>query len=124
MNSRKLVGAVALGLLVLVGLGGHYVAGIPLGDWDPMWSLAYILSLCVASFVAFYDRKNFPEKTWDFNPGRGLLYFFLGWIIFPLMMVIEALSGADFSPARMVVGTFFLSLFIGIVGTFTENVGV
>ena len=80
--------------------------------------------MCVALFMAFYDPKNCPEKTWDFNPKRGAFYFLLGWIIFPLMMVIDAISGADFTLSGMAVGTFFLSVLIGIAGTFTENVGV
>lgn len=124
MNPRKVIGAVAFGLLLLLGLALRYIAGISQDEWDLTWSLAYGLGLCVALFMAFYDRKNFPEKTWDFNPKRGVFYFFLGWIIFPLMMMIDAISGADFTLSGMAVGTFFLSVLIGIAGTFTENVGV
>ena len=124
MNPRKVFGVVALGLLLLLGLALRYIAGISQDEWDLTWSIAYVLGLCVASFMAFYDRKNFPEKTWDFNPKRGASYFFLGWIIFPLMMVIDAISGADLTLGGMATGTFFLSVLIGITGTFTENVGV
>lgn len=75
-------------------------------------------------FIAFYDRKNFPEKAWDFNPKRGVLYFFLGWIIFPVLIGVKALSGTDFTLSGMVIGTLAMSVLIGILGTFTENVGV
>jgi hypothetical protein len=80
--------------------------------------------LGVALFATFYDRRNFPEKTWDFNPKRGVAYFFLGWIIFPIMMGVEAVYGIDFTLSRMVLGTLALSALVGILGTFTENVGV
>jgi hypothetical protein len=124
VNPRKLVGAVVLGLLLLLGLGTRYIAGVPQEDWGTLWKLAYVAGLCIALFTAFYDRKNFPEKAWDFDPKRGIFYFLLGWIIFPLMMVIDAVTGADFSLRTMVVGTFLMSVFVGIAGTFTENVGV
>lgn len=123
MNPRKVVGAVALSLLMLMGLGIRYITGIPQDSWDPLWVIAYVVALCVALFTAFYDRKNFPEKTWDYNPKRGVLYFFLGWIIFPVMIGVEAISGTDLMLGRMLVGTLALSVLVGILGMFTENVG-
>ena len=124
MNPRKLTGAVAFGLLLPVGLGIRYIAGIAQADWNPLWSLAYALGLGVALFAAFYDRKNLPEKTWDFNPKRGILYFCLGWMIFPIMIGVEAISGTDFTLSGTVIGTLAMSVLLGILGTFTENVGV
>jgi len=124
LNPRKLIGAIALVLLLLLALAIRYIAGIPRDDWNPLWAVTYVVGLCVALFMAFYDRKNFPAKVWDFNPKRGVLYFLLGWIIFPFMMVVDAIFGAEFTLSSMAVGTFFMSVFIGIAGTFTENVGV
>jgi len=124
VNRRKLIGAVSLGLLVLLALGVRYIGRISQDDWDPLWSIAYVLALCVALFTAFYDRKNFPEKTWDFNPQRGILYFCSGWIIFPIMIAVEAVSGTDLGLSRMLLGTLAMSVLVGIFGTFTENVGV
>lgn len=124
LNPRRLIGAVALSLLVLLAFAVRYIADIPQDAWNPLWSVAYVLGLCVALFMTFYDRKNIPEKVWDFNPKRGVLYFFLGWIIFPFMMVIDAIFGVEFTISGMAVGTFVISVFIGIAGTFTENVGV
>ena len=118
------MGAAALGLLLLLGLGIRFMADIPQDDWDLLWSLAYVVALCVALFTTFYDQKNRPEKAWDFKPRRGVLYFFLGWIIFPVMIGVEALSGSDFTLSRMVMGTLAMSVLVGILGTFTENVGV
>ena len=122
--NRKLIGAVALGLLLLLGVASHYVPGLSQDGWDLWWRLAYGLALGMALFATFYDRKNFPEKTWDYNPKRGVAYFFLGWIIFPIMMGVEAVSGTDFTLSRMVLGTLALSALVGILGTFTGNVGV
>ena len=124
MNQRKLIGAVALALLVLLALGVRYIAGIPQDDWGIWWKLAYVVGLGVAAFMTFYDRRNFPEKAWDFDPRRGVFYFLLGWIIFPFLMVVDAISGADLSLSRMAIGTLVMSVFIGIAGTFTENVGI
>jgi hypothetical protein len=124
LNPRKLIGAVALGLLLLLGLGIRYIAGVSQDHWHPLWRLAYVLGLGVAFFTAFYDRKDFLEKTWDFDPKRGILYFFLGWIIFPVMIGIEAISGTDITLGGMVLVTLAMSVLVGILGTFTENVGV
>lgn len=124
MNLRKLIGAVALGLLLLLALAIRYIAGIPQDGWNLWWSLAYVVALCVALFMALYDRKNLPEKMWDFNPKRGVLYFLLGWVLFPLMMAVNHVFGAEFTLSGMVFGTLIMSVFVGIAGTFTENVGV
>ena len=62
LNPRKLIGAVAFGLLLLVVLGIRYIAAISQDDWDPFWSLAYALGLGIALFTAFYDRKTFPKR--------------------------------------------------------------
>ena len=124
MNPRKLIGGAAFCMLLLWGWASSYIEGVSQNDWAPLWRLAYGVGLCVTFVIAFYDRKNFPEKAWDFNPKRGALYFFLGWIIFPVLIGVEALSGTDFNLSRMVIGTLAMSVLIGILGTFTENVGV
>ena len=118
------MGAVALGLLLLLAFSSRYVPGLSQDGWGTWWQMAYVVALCAALFAAFYDRRNFPEKTWGFNPKRGLLYFFLGWIIFPVMIGIELISGSDFTLSGMVLGTLALSVLAGVAGTFTENVGV
>lgn len=124
LNRRKLTGVAVLGLLILLGLGVRYGAGIPQEAWNPLWSLAYLLALGAAFIAVFYDPKNFPEKTWDFNPKRGILYFFLGWVIFPLLVGVDALLGSDLSLSRLAIGTLCLSVLLGVLGTFTENVGI
>ena len=123
LNRRKLIGAVALGLLLLLGWASRHAPGLSQEDWGTWWKLAYVTAVCATFFATFYNQKNSPEKTWDFNPKRGLLYFFLGWITFPVMIGIEAISGTDFTLSRMVLGTLALSVLVGIAGTFTENVG-
>ncbi len=118
------MGSLALGLLLVLGLASRYVPEISQDEWGIGWRLAYALALCASLFATFYDRKNFPQKTWNFNPKRGALYFVLGWIIFPLMIGIEAVSGTDFTFGEMVLTTLALSVVMGVFGTFTENVGV
>jgi hypothetical protein len=122
LNQRKLMGAVALGLLLLLGWASRYVLGLSADDWGTGWKLAYAVTVCTALVAAFYDRRNVPEKTWDFNPKRGLLCFLLGWIIFPVMIGINAASGTNFTLSGMVVATLALSVLVGIAGTFTEHV--
>lgn len=124
LNPRILIGSVAFGMLLLFGLVSRYVEGLSPEDWGSLWKLAYGFAMCAALFAVFYDKENFAEKTWDFNPKRGLLYFVLGWIIFPVMIGIEIVSGADFTVGGMVLGTIGLSVLLGIIGTFTENVGI
>lgn len=124
MNRRKLIGAVAFGLLLFFGLAGRYFPELSQENWGIAWKLGYIFAVCAALVVAFYDRKNFSGKMWDFNPKRGLLYFFCGWLIFPVTIAIEMIFGTDITLSRMVLGTLGLSVLIGILGTFTENVGV
>lgn len=105
MNRRKLIGAVTLGMLLLLGVSDRSISQEAWGTW---WQIAYIVALCAALFVALYDRNNLADKAWDFNPKRGLLYFSLGWIAFPLMIGIEAISGSDFALGRMLLGTLAL----------------
>ncbi len=124
MSPRKLIGAFALGLLLLLGVGSRYVPGLSQDHWGTWWNLAYAVAVCTALFAAFYDRKNFSKKTWDFNPKRGVSYFFFGWVLFPVMIGVDAMFGTDFTLGRMVLGTLALSVLVAIVGTFTENVGV
>ena len=120
MNPRKLVGGIAfVGLLIFGAFSksSH-------DDWNALQSLAFIIAICGAMILTLYDRGNLPRKVWDFNPKRGLLYFCLGWILFPVMIAVASFSQADFSWAGMLAGTFAMSIFIGIAGTFTENVGI
>ena len=124
MNPRKIIGAVALALLVLIALASRYLAGIPQEQWGPVWNIAYVGAVFTALVMALYDRKNLPEKVWDYNPKRGLFYFMLGWILFPIMMTIDALFGTEISLGGMLIGTAMMSVLVGIAGTFTENVGV
>jgi len=124
LNKRKLIGFVALALLLLVGWISRNVPGLSPSDWGTGWKLAYGVSVCAALFAAFCDRRNFPEKTWDFNPKRGFTYFLLGWIMFPVMIGMSAASGSDISLSGMVIATLALSVLVGIAGAFTENVGI
>ncbi|MCW4462665.1 hypothetical protein OK349_13185 [Sphingomonas sp. BT-65] len=119
-----MIGAAALGALLLLALAVRYIAGIRQENWGFWWSLAFGLGICVTFFMAIYDPKNCPKTNWDFNPKRGFLYFLLGWMIFPLGLAIRTAMGGSFTLGAMFVFTFAMSVLIGIVGTFTKDVGV
>ena len=77
ISARKLIGATALVLLLLGAIAVRYVAGIAQENWDLVWFIGWVIGVCVAFLMTFYDRENFPEKTWDFNPARGVQYFLI-----------------------------------------------
>ena len=120
MKSRKLIGAVTFVCLLVIGA----VTKSSQASWDPLLSVVFVVAVCIAMWMTFYDRKNYPAKVWDFNPKRGLLYFFISWLIFPLLIAGRAFTGADFSLSAMLIGTLLMSILIGVAGIFTENVGV
>jgi hypothetical protein len=62
MNRRKVIGAVALGFLLLLALGLRYIGGISQDDWDPMWSIAYVLAFCVALFTTFTIARTSQRR--------------------------------------------------------------
>ncbi len=124
MSPRKLVGAIGLAILLCVGIAARFGWPSYSDDWETGWRIIYAFAMCAALLLAFYDRRNFPKKTWDFNPRRGLLYFCLGWVLFPVLALIRSVSGAEFTSAGVFVFTLLMSVLIGVFGTFTENVGV
>ena len=64
------------------------------------------------------------SKGFDFNPKRGVLFFFLGFLIFPITFGMDAIFGAEMSVSDMSMMTAGGSVLIGLLGTFTEHVGV
>ena len=120
MNPRKLIGALAFVGLLIFGA----ISRSNQDDWNIIQSLAFILAICIAMAMAFYDRRNLPEKVWVFDPKRGFLYFCFGWLLFPLMIALDAFMGHNFSWSGMLVGTLVMSILIGVAGTFTEHVGI
>lgn len=124
LNRRKLIGAFALCALLIFGWISQSDSTFSQDNWAVGWKLAFGAAVCAAFLVTFYDKKNVPKKLWDFNPKRGLLYFLLGWLIFPVIIGIQALSGNDFPISEMVLVTLGMSALIGVAGAFTENVGI
>jgi hypothetical protein len=114
-------------VVVLMGLAFGFgpegrIAPMP---WGTGLRLAFAAALGGALFAAFYDRKNLPKKAFDFSPRRGLQYFLMGWLLFPIALLWRwGMRDMDFSVADLAAGTLVMSLLIGIVGTFTENSGI
>ena len=124
MRTRKWIGVVAFIVLIITGFVIRFWFDIDPDEWHPLGSLAYVIALCITLIMAFYDPKDLPKKTFDYNPRRGLQYFLFGWIIFPVLLGIEAYSKANLSIETITVGTLVMSIFVGVIGMFTENVGI
>lgn len=125
MNRRKLIGGIALLALMGFAFGFGPEGRIVQNQWGTGVKLVFAVAICSALFAAFYDRKNLPKKAFDFNPKRGLMYFLLGWILLPVLLVFRwGMKDMDYSVADLAVGTLVMSVLIGIIGTFTENTGI
>lgn len=124
MNTRQKWGMISVAVLLLIGFASDRIPEFSHDNLPSFVILAYIIALCCAIFAAFYDKRNFSGKTWDFNPKRGLLYFFFGFLIFPFLAAIEFIFGAGISLEGMIIFTLIGSVLIGILGIFTEHVGI
>ena len=125
MNRRKLIGGTAFLALMGFAFGFGPEGRIAPMEWGTGATLVFTLALCGALFAAFYDRKYLPKKAFDFSPKRGLLYFMLGWFLFPILAVFRwGVRDMDYSVAELAAGTLVMSVLIGIIGTFTENTGI
>lgn len=90
----------------------------------PVWVWLPFFALLAWAMWQLRDPPNPSAKAFDFNPKRGLLYFLAGFLVFPLLALAEALFGADLSVSSMVLFTTFGSILAGILGSFTEHVGI
>jgi hypothetical protein len=124
LNPRKLIGLIALAVLILTSLASEFVIGANPDDWPLSIKAIFGLAICIAIFAAFYDRRNFAEKHWDFNPKRGALYFGTAWFIYPVVIGVGMLLEASLSWTGILVGTAIVAVLAGALGTFTENTGL
>lgn len=90
----------------------------------PIYVWLPILLLALWVMWTFRERPDPAAKAFDFNPKRGLLYFFLGFIVCPIVAMIDAVFGAELSLRSMLIFTGVGAVMAGIAGTFTENVGI
>ena len=94
-------------------------------SYQPPWYLWLpVLAILGWSVWQLRERPDPNSKAFDFNPKRGMLYFFCGFLIFPLMMGIDAVFGTDISMAETALITLGGSAFIGLAGVFTEHVAI
>ena len=94
-------------------------------DYQAPW-FVWIPTLGVLAWSLWQLREK-PDpssKTFDFNPRRGVLFFILGFLIFPFMLGMEAIFATDISLATAGLVTLGGSLLVGLIGTFTEHVGI
>ncbi|MEM8918689.1 MAG: hypothetical protein AAGE37_07490 [Pseudomonadota bacterium] len=124
MKTRQKWGMISLAVLLLIGFGSHHIPELSHENMPSYVILIYLIFLCCAAFAALYEKKNFEGKVWDFNPKRGFLFFCIGFLIFPIIAAIDALFGADLSLEGMIIFTLAGSTFVGVLGIFTDHVGV
>ena len=120
MTSRKRLGWSALGALLVIGLAARSIVG---DEWPMLWTVVYVAAICY-SFWLLRETPDKSRKMWNYSPRRGLLYFLLGFVIFPITAALSALFGDPMSLTAAALFTLGMSVTIGVVGTFTENVGV
>ena len=121
MKRRALafVGIAVASVIVLIQewvLGENYQA--PWHLWMP------ILAILGWSLWQLREAPDPNSKAFDYNPKRGVLFFFCGFLIFPLILGIDALFRTDISIAEIALITIGGSFIVGLAGVFTEHVGI
>ncbi len=122
MFNRKSLAYFGIALLCLAGLMQAWV--FKEGQHWPMWVWLPLLVIGLGSLWVLRDPPDPKAKAFDFNPLRGAFCFLAGFVIFPIITVINAIFGADLSIASMAGFTLIGSCFAGIAGTFTEHIGI
>ena len=118
MRRRKIAGAAALLLLFLFGMTSDQKA------WSLSTTILFSAAICVALLVTFYKRKSTKEKKWDFDPKRGLTFFGIGLVAFPVMVAARASGSTEIEWQTVALFTVSMSTLAGVIGTFTENIGI
>ena len=122
MVSKKSLAYVAV---LVVGTAGILKAWVL--DKEQSWPVYAWLPILLLALWAIWTLREPPDpkaKAFDFNPSRGLLYFILGFFIFPIVAIINAVFGAELSLSSMLLFTVVGSTVAGIAGVFTEHIGI
>ncbi|MBS0282923.1 MAG: hypothetical protein JSS15_00735 [Proteobacteria bacterium] len=122
MINRKSLAYFGIAILCLAGLVQTWV--FREGQSWPIWVWFPLLVIGLSSLWGLRDPPDPKVKVFDFNPKRGAFFFVVGFIIFPVLALIDAVFGAELSLSSMAVFTLVGSIFAGIAGTFTENIGI
>lgn len=96
-------------------------------DKEQSWPIYVWLPILLLALWAIWTLRDPPDpkaKAFDFSPSRGLLYFILGFFIFPIVAIINAVFGAELSLSSMLLFTVVGSTVVGIAGLFTEHIGI
>ena len=122
MISKKALAYVAVAVVCGAGILNAWVF-----DKEQSWPIYVWLPILLLALWAIWTLRDPPDpaaKTFDFNPKRGLLYFFFGFVVFPIIAVMNAVFGAELSLSSMLIFTAVGSVIAGVAGIFTENVGI
>ncbi|MGY4398613.1 hypothetical protein ACVWZA_003821 [Sphingomonas sp. UYAg733] len=117
-NPLAYVAIFALCVAVLLKVWVFSESSWPIYVWLPfllpaLWALS-----------TFRERADPGAKAFDFNPKRGLLCFFAGLIVLPILAVINAVFGAELPLSSMFIYTGAGAVILGIGGTFTEHIDI
>ena len=120
--SKRALAFVGIGICIFVVLLQKWALG---PDYQASWFVWVPILIVLGWSVWQLRERSDPEtKALDFDPKRGLLFFFFGFLIFPCMLTMEAIFGTQVSIPSALIVTAAGSVFIGLVGTFTEHVGI
>jgi len=122
MVTKKSLAYVAIFIVCTAGILKAWVL-----DKQQSWPVYVWLPILLLALWAIWTLRDPPDpkaKAFDFNPKRGLLYFILGFFIFPLVAIINAVFGAELSTSYMLIFTAVGSTIAGIAGVFTEHIGI
>ena len=122
MINKELLAYLGIAILCLAGLAQAWV--FKEGQAWPVWVWLPLVAIGLISLWVLRDPPEPKAKTFDFNPRRGAFYFVSGFIIFPVVAVINAIFGAELSIFSMVSFTLIGSCVAGVAGTFMENTGL
>ena len=122
MVNRISLAYLGIAVLCLAGLVQAWV--FKEGQNWPIWVWLPLLLIGFSSLWVLRDLPKPKAKAFDFNPRRGAFYFLAGFVIFPIIALINAIFGGDLSIASMAGFTLMGSCVAGIAGTFTEDIGI
>jgi hypothetical protein len=120
--SRQTLAIIGIAVCSAIVLFKIWVLGDE-AEW-PWYVWVPILAMLGWSAWQFRERPDPKMKAFDFNPKRGVVFFFLGFLIFPFMLGMNAIFGADISLPEVAIITIAGSLFVGLLGVFTEHVDI
>ena len=142
MSRRAEIALVAILILAGVIWLGPWLSGADVDELPNALRWAVVAAMLIALFVVGRDqqRRDKQAETWvdnprksrlqnwaerrrtKFNPMRGVGFFFIGLIVFSVMIFVSALTRDVASVAGALAFVLVMSVLAGLIGRFTEKV--